>query len=198
MQVLVTGFEPFGGVEDNPSRMILDALPERLDDMELTKIELPVVFAEAGPQIAATVATLAPDVVLSLGLFSGTTCLTLERVAINLAEAFMPDNADEQPHNEPLVPGGPDGLFTTLPVHRMLEAIHSVGVPAQLSLSAGSYVCNQVMYMALHQARQMKPRPRVGFMHVPLTPELAVNRRNRASLALADMLRGIEAALRCL
>ncbi|MDI9498792.1 MAG: pyroglutamyl-peptidase I [Bacillota bacterium] len=195
MKVLVTGFEAFGGVEGNPSGEVLDLLPDMLGPIQIVKQVLPVVFVDAGWQIAAALTEELPDLVLCLGLKSGATALELERIAINLDDAYMPDNAGDQPRERPILADGPDGIFSPLPLTRMQKAIRAAGVPAQLSNSAGTYVCNHVFYVALMTARELAPPPPVGFIHLPLTPQQALLRHDRPSLALEDMRRGLVAAL---
>ncbi|MDI9470668.1 MAG: pyroglutamyl-peptidase I [Bacillota bacterium] len=195
MKVLVTGFEPFGGVEGNPSEDVLPLLPDALGPIQIVKQVLPVAFVDSGWQIAAALTEERPDLVLCLGLKSGAMALELERIAINLDDAYMPDNAGDQPRERPILPHGPDGIFSPLPLKRMQRAIQSTGVPAQLSNSAGTYVCNHVFYVALATARELSPPPPVGFIHLPLTPQLALSRYDRPSMTLEDMRRGLVAAL---
>lgn len=195
MKVLITGFEPFGGVEGNPSQELLPLLPDMLGSIQIVKQLLPVVFVDAGWQIAAALTEERPDLVLCLGLKSGATAIELERIAINLDDAYMPDNSGDQPRERPILADGPDGIFSPLPLLRIQKAIQAAGVPAQLSSSAGTYVCNHVFYIALTTARELTPPPPVGFFHLPLTPQQALTRHNRPSLALEDMRRGLVAGL---
>ena len=188
MKILLTAFDPFGGESTNASQEALEALPDRVSGGELTKLLLPTVFRAAGEQAIAAAERLGPDAVLSLGQAAGRRALTPERVAVNLMDARIPDNAGFQPADEPVVPGGPAAYFSTLPVKAMVRAMEAAGVPAQVSLSAGTFVCNSLMYTLLHWAALRAPEVRCGFLHLPLTADLD---RNAA-------LRGLEAALEVL
>lgn len=151
---------------------------------------LPVDFAECINGIRKLMDSCRPDIVISLGLAPGRNRIEFERVAVNLADATIPDNAGTQPIDEPIVPAGPAAYFTTLPVKAMAAAAAAQDVPAGLSLSAGSYACNAVMYAALHHAAsQPEPRPRCGFIHLPPATEIALadqERALRAALEVAD------------
>ncbi len=181
-QVLVTGFEPFGGFDTNPSQQVAQQLAGRDGWHTAT---LPVDFAECGKQVAELIAAHQPQVVLCLGLAGGTSALELERVAINLIDARIPDNVGSAPVDEPVVAGAPDAYFTTLPVKAMARAINDVGVPAELSLSAGTYGCNAVMYAALHAATATQG-VRAGFMHLPTDDVISVPDAARAVVAAVD------------
>lgn len=147
--LLITGFEPFGQFTTNPSQDVAEALGARPDWHAVT---LPVDFARAVGQMQQMVREHRPQVVLSLGLAPGREELSFERVAINLIDARIPDNTGSQPVDEQVVPGGPSAYFTTLPVKAMCREVQARGVEARLSLSAGTYGCNAVMYAALHAA----------------------------------------------
>ena len=194
MKILVTGFEPFGGEAVNPSQLVLRALPRRIGEAELLPLTLPVSFARAGELALAAVAAEKPGAVLALGQAGGRAGLTLERIAVNLADARIPDNDGCQPREEPLCPGGPDGLFASLPLGRLLEAIREAGLPASLSLSAGTFVCNALLYRLRHGA----PEVPAGFLHLPWLHEQAAARPGQPSLSLGDMTAGVTAALAAL
>ena len=188
MTILLTAFDPFGGEDVNASQEALEALPDRVAGAELIKLLLPTVFRAAGEQALEAAERTGPDFILSLGQAAGRRALTPERVAVNLMDARIPDNAGFQPTDEPVVPGGPTAYFSTLPVKAMVRAMEAAGVPAQLSLSAGTFVCNSLMYTLLHWAAVKAPEVRCGFLHLPLPGDLGRN----------DALRGLEAALEVL
>ena len=166
---LVTGFDPFGGQNVNPSRECVFALPDRIGPVEIGKLEIPTVFGKAAEKVLAEAERLRPDMIVMVGQAGGRVFVTPEKVAINLRDASLPDNAGNRPRGVPVVPGGPDAYFTTLPVHEALEKLQ--GLPVRLSLSAGSFVCNDVFYQVLHA---MKPKNvPVGFVHIPFLPEQA-------------------------
>jgi pyroglutamyl-peptidase len=207
--VLVTGFEPFAGAGVNPSGELARRLGELgHPDCHLVAEVLPVSFARAPQLLAAAIDAHQPDILLMLGLAEHRHALTPERVGLNLADASIPDNDGDQPTEAPLEPHGPAARFTTLPVARIAHAIDAAGLPAHVSLSAGSYVCNAVLYTALGIAEQHgdsgkhaaadadgsehhHPRLRAGFIHVPATPQLGGDPR----FTVAELERGIRIAL---
>ncbi len=167
MKILVSGFEPFGGDDTNPSSELLVWLRKRSLPFELATIELPVSFTQAFPQLKTAIEIEKPAIVLATGLAKNRPVLTLERLGVNWIDARIPDNQGEQPRYQKIVPPGADGIFTRLPLAEMLNAAAQVGVPAVLSTSAGEYVCNQVLYLLLHTY----PKLPAGFLHLPLHPD---------------------------
>lgn len=196
MKILVTAFEPFGGELLNSSREALTLADEKMAGAEIVKLILPVEFGESARLLEAAVRREAPDAVLCLGEAGGRDCITPERVAINLEDARIPDNAGDQPKDRPVEPGGPDACFTTLPVKRMALAIREAGLPASVSLSAGSFVCNHLMYSLLRFCQRESPGTRAGFMHLPLlTAQAAAKTPPLPGFETVDLARGIEAAI---
>lgn len=187
--VLITGFEPFGGHATNPSLEVATALQ---DHPGWVTGVLPVDFSRCVRLIGDLVRRHRPQVVLSLGLAPGRERLGLERVAVNLIDARIPDNAGEQPVDVPVIPAGPSAYFTTLPVKAMRRAIHEAGIEAELSLSAGTYGCNAVMYAGLHAAAGGGGRvegpttTRAGFAHLPPVEVLGVAGATRAVVAAVE------------
>ena len=190
-QLLITGFEPFGGETVNPSWEAVRLLPEELGDYRLTKLQIPTVFGRAAGTVLETARTLHPDVILCIGQAGGRSGVTPEVVGINLREARIPDNAGNQPENVPVVENAPAAYFSTVPVRAMVGAIRDAGVPAALSYSAGAFVCNDVLFSLLHHYRETGTR--VGFVHVPFLPEQA--KEAVPSLPLADIVRALTAAI---
>ena len=195
MKILLTAFEPFGGEIVNPSLEALARLPETVRSARLLRLTLPVVFGRSADLAIEAMAAEQPDAVLCLGQAGGRSGLTPERVAVNLQDATVPDNAGNQPRDCPVVPGGPAAYFSTLPVKAMTEAIRAAGVPVSLSLSAGAYVCNHLMYSVLHAAATRWPWMRCGFLHLPYMHQQVIARPGVPSLSLDDMVRGLEAAI---
>ena len=138
---------------------------------------------------------LHPDAVVSLGQAGGRKAVTPERIAINLMDARIPDNEGQQPAEQPIEPGGPDGCFSTLPVSAMAQAIREAGLPGEVSNTAGTFVCNQVMYRVLRHAAKTMPDTRCGFIHVPYLPEQAEGKPGTPSLSLPEIVRALTAAL---
>ena len=190
-RILVTGFEPFGGEAINPSWEVAQALHgQQRGGAVVTAVQLPCVFAQSLPALRAAIRRHRPQVVLCLGLAGSRSAISLERVAVNLCDARIPDNAGAQPAGTPVVAGGPAAYFTRLPVKALVQRLQQAGVPAELSLSAGSFVCNQVMYGLLHALRR-QPGVAAGFIHLPPLPEQAAAHPGSRPLALATQVQGL-------
>lgn len=170
-KLLITGFEPFGGEVQNPSWDAVALLPDQIAEYALCKLRLPVVFGEAPRRAIFAAEKEKPDAILCVGQAGGKNAVTPELVGINLMHAAIPDNGGNQPLDEPILPGGSAAYFSTLPVRRMAAAIVEAGIPAKLSYSAGTYVCNNVPYSLL--AHYSGSHTRVGFIHVPFVPKQA-------------------------
>ncbi|MBC6457638.1 pyroglutamyl-peptidase I [Actinomadura sp. HBU206391] len=171
-RVLLTGFEPFGDSTVNPSwqavRLAAATPPE---GVSLTTAVLPVVFHDANERLRAAVEESGAEVVVCVGQAGGRAGVTVERVAINLDDARIPDNAGGQPLDEPVVAGGPAAYFATLPVKACVAAVRAAGLPASVSHTAGTYLCNHVFYGLMHLIETERPHVRGGFVHVPYAPE---------------------------
>lgn len=190
-KLLITGFDPFGGQAVNPSWEAVRALPDRVGNYEITKLQLPTVFDLAAQTLLAVAEGLRPDAILCIGQAGGRAGITPEVVAINLREARIPDNAGFQPVNTPVVPGGPAAYFATVPVREMVAAMAAAGYPASLSYSAGAFVCNDVLYAVLHRFADSPVQ--AGFIHVPFLPEQA--NPGVPSMPLQHMTAALEAAI---
>lgn len=194
-KILITGFDPFGGETVNPAWEAVKGLPDQVAGAELVKLEIPTSFTRCGPAVVAAVEAHRPDAVLCVGQAGGRACVSVERVAINLAEARIADNDGNQPVDQPIRAEGPAAYFATLPVKAMVQNIRAQGIPCQLSYSAGTYVCNCVMYQTLHLAAGRFPYLRGGFIHVPYLPAQAVDKpAGTPSMDLPTLVRALEAA----
>ena len=193
-QLLITGFDPFGGASVNPAREAVMALPDVVGGYALTKLEIPTVFGLAAETVLQTAEALCPDAILCVGQAGGRAAITPEVVAINLREASIPDNAGNQPKNMPVVENAPAAYFSTLPVRAMAEEVKAAGIPCSLSYSAGVFVCNDLLYTLLHHYDGTDTR--VGFVHIPYLPEQAGE--GVASLPLEDAVRGLTAAIQAI
>lgn len=192
--ILLTGFEPFGGDARNPSGEAVSELGRRWGGSDRLVTEaLPVAYDEAGAALRALLAAHAPDVVIATGLAGGRSRVTPERVAINLRDARIPDNAGAQPIDQPCVAGGPAAHFATLPVKAIARAVDGSGIPSTVSHTAGTFVCNHVMYVALDEAAR-RPGMRAGFVHMPWSDETAPD--GAPSLPSAALVRALEIAVR--
>jgi pyroglutamyl-peptidase len=194
--ILVTGFDPFGGERVNPSWEICTRLPGTIAGRRVETCRVPCEFARAVDSVAAAIGRHRPSLVILLGQAGGRARISVERVAINVDDARAPDNAGAQPIDAPIAPGGPPAYFATLPVKAMVAAIRRAGVPAELSNSAGTYVCNHLMYGVLHFIAASGLDARAGFVHVPYSEEQVVDRADVSGMSLASMAAGIEAAIR--
>jgi len=179
-RVLVTGFEPFGGEDMNPSEVVAREVVKTLSGLPYVEpilAVLPVSFRRVKPLIEELVDRYKPDISVSLGQWEGITYITLERVAINIADARIPDNDDCQPIDEPIEPGGPPAYFTTFPIKAILKRLRKEGIPAAISNSAGTFLCNYVFYLLLHLSHTRGYPKKVGYMHIPLHPRQAAKKR---------------------
>lgn len=196
MKLLLTAFDPFGGEAVNPAQEAVKRVPDQVGDTHIVKLEVPTVFGEAISVLKAGLEKHQPDAVLCIGQAGGRFELTPERVAINLDDARIPDNKGNQPIDQPIEPEGAPAYFTTLPIKAMVEAMRDAGLPAAVSNTAGTFVCNHLMYGLLHALNTQYPGVRGGFMHVPFIPEQTARRAVPApSLSTSDIARGIEAAI---
>ena len=207
MKILVTGFEPFNGGTINPSEQIVHRLTAP-EGVTLIKKILPVEFEKAGIQLKKLFHSEQPDVVLSIGQAGGRAEITIERIAINIdcvkssnGSKILPDNSGNVPVDEPIETDGAPAYFSTLPIWQLVEAIQKQGIPAAISNTAGTYVCNHVMYVNLHQAAVNYPHMKAGFIHVPFLPEQIAEREDKdrlATMPLEDMVTALQAALELL
>ena len=201
--VLLTGFEPFGGETTNPSWRVAQALHgEVIAGAQVVAVQLPCVFGAALGALRAAMEQhrAGLSLVLALGQAGGRCELTPERVAINVDDARIADNAGAQPVDAPIVPGGPAAYFSSLPIKAMVAALRAAGVPASVSQTAGTFVCNHVFYglmLALSDTLRAHPAQRLrgGFVHLPLLPEQAAHLPGQPSMALATQIAGVRLAL---
>lgn len=194
--ILIPGFEPFGGEAINPAEELLRGLQgAEVAGHVVTTTLLPVAFRDGLAALEREIDRVRPAIVLGVGQAGGRARLSLERVALNLIDARIPDNAGEQPVDVPVIPGAPDAYLSGLPVKAMLRAMIEAGVPAELSLSAGTYVCNAVFFALRHLAATRWPALRAGFLHVPYLPAQAAAHAGAPALDLATMRLGVLAAL---
>ena len=197
-RVLLTGFEPFGGEAVNPSQEIVRALDgATIAAHRVVGSVLPVSFAATVPMLEDLVERHRPMLVLALGQAGGRSELSLERIAVNLVDARIADNDGLQPIDVPVVAGAPAAYFTNLPAKAIVAELRTRGIPAAPSLSAGSFVCNQVFFALAHLLATRLPEARGGFVHVPWLPQQAARQPGQPSMALATMIEGIHAAIEC-
>ena len=189
--LLITGFDPFGGETVNPSWEAVCRLPDNIGGYRLTKLQIPTVFSAAAYTVLAAARADTPDVILCIGQAGGRDAVTPERIAVNVASAAIPDNAWNRPVEAPILPGGPDGIFSTVPVAAMAEAIVGAGLPGKISNTAGTFVCNDTLYRLLTHFAGTGTR--VGFIHVPHLPDQAKN--GGPSMELDAIIAALTAAI---
>ncbi len=195
MRVLVTGFEPFGEEKMNPSWEAVKRLPGEIDGSALVKRLLPVSFRGVREILPRLIVETRPDVIVLTGQAGGRPNVTVERVAINVMDSAKPDNDGFKPEDEPVFEGAPAAYFSTLPVKAIVRAMRKAKIPAGVSNTAGTYVCNTAMFTALHTVAVAGMEAKVGFIHVPFSHEQALD-KPRPSLALETITRAIEIAIR--
>ena len=189
-KLLITGFDPFGGESINPAWEAVRLLPDVIRDFELVKLEIPTVFGAAAQVVIDKAEEIHPDAIISVGQAGGRAAVTPEMVGINLRYASIPDNMGALPCDIPIAEGGPAAYFSTLPVRAIAKAICDAGLPGAVSYSAGSFVCNDVLYSLLHHFDETAVR--AGFIHVPFLPEQTVD---KPSLPLEQTAAALRAAI---
>lgn len=190
-KLLITGFDPFGGAKINPSWEAVRRLPDQIGDCLLYKLEIPTVFGKAGETVLSAATEFEPDVILCVGQAGGRSAITPERIAVNICDARIPDNAGKQPNGERIVSDGPAAYFSTLSPEVMRDAILAVDIDATVSNSAGAFVCNDTLYRLLHHYQNTPVK--VGFVHIPYLPEQGI-----PSLPLADTVAALTAAIQAI
>lgn len=195
MKILVTGFDPFGGESINPASEAVKCLPEFIAGAQIIPLIVPTVFYQSIEVIENAVKQYDPDVILSIGQAGGRATITVERIGINVDDARIADNMGQQMIDEPVVKDGPAAYFSTLPIKAMVKAMNDAGVMASVSNTAGTFVCNHVMYGILHLCATKYPMKRAGFVHIPFLPEQTADKPQYPSMSLEMIVKGLCAAI---
>lgn len=190
--VLITGFDPFDSEPINASFEAVKALPDEIDGAKIHKVELPTVFSKSAFVAIEAIEEYKPDIVLLTGQSGGSTAVSIERVAINIDDARIPDNEENRPVDVPIIEGDSPAYFSTLPIKKIVASLKEDGIPAVVSNSAGTFVCNHVMYAVLSHIRKRRLGIRSGFIHVPYIPEQAIEQTSRPSMSLSMMTRALQ------
>ena len=198
MKVLVTGFEPFGGEPVNPAFEAVKLLPRTIAGADVDILEIPTVFHKSVEAIVKRAEETGADRILMVGQAGGRFEITVERVGINVDDARIPDNEGNRPIDVPVDPDGPAAYFSTLPVKAMTERIRSRGFPAKVSNTAGTFVCNHVLYGVLNAAAKKALPVKAGFIHVPYRPEQEAGKDSVPSMSAATIAAALEAAVEAL
>ena len=180
-KILVTGFEPFGGEKINPAWEAVKALPETIGGVQVIKLHVPVEFGAGAQKVIDALEAERPEIVLCVGQAGGRSKITPEFVGINWAHARIPDNAGKQPLSQRIIDGAPDAYFASLPVNAMVAAMNQAEIPAAVSYTAGTYVCNDVMYQVLHALATRFSETRGTFLHVPFATEQVAEKNAAAA-----------------
>ena len=195
MKILVTGFDPFGGEKINPAIESVKRLPEVIGGAQIVKLEIPTVVHQSLAVIREAIRKEDPDMILSIGQAGGRPDITVERVGINVDDCRIADNAGNQPVDEPIYPEGPDAYFVTLPIKAMVKAMQEAGIPASVSNSAGTFVCNHVTYGVRYLIETEFPGKRSGFIHIPYLPSQAPTKKGMPSMELDTIVKGLIVAI---
>lgn len=195
MKALVTGFDPFGGESINPSWEAVKSIKNTIAGAEIIKLQLPTVAYKSISQLHNKMVELNPDIVISVGQAGGRAGITPERVAINITDARIPDNEGNQPIDEVIFEDGDTAYFSNLPVKAMVQAIRDAGFPSSLSNTAGTYICNHVMYGILYYIQKEFPNTRGGFIHVPFATSQVADKPEMPSMEIANITTALEAAI---
>lgn len=194
-KILLCAFDPFGGESINPA---LEAIKRvECDGIELEKCEVPTVFYKSVELVTAKIDEISPDAVIMIGQAGGRDKITPERVAINISDARIPDNAGNMPTDEPIVAAGPAAYFSTIPIKTIVAALEKEGIPSAVSNSAGTFVCNHLMYGVLHHIATRGLSTLAGFIHIPYIPEQTADKPSAPSMPLDTAVRGIETIVSC-
>jgi len=196
MKLLLTAFDPFGDDRINPALESVKKVASKIESVEITKLEVPTVFRKSITIVKSEMDRLQPDVVLCVGQAGGRFDVTPERVAINIDDARIPDNEGNQPLSVTIFEDGETAYFSTLPIKAMVQAIRALGLPSSISNTAGTFVCNHLMYGVLYHINKSYPHMRGGFIHVPYIPEQVANQASSVPyMSLPDITRSLEAAI---
>ncbi|MDU5108160.1 MULTISPECIES: pyroglutamyl-peptidase I [unclassified Clostridium] len=196
MKILITGFDPFGGENINPALEAVKKLPDTILGHEVIKLEIPTVFRKSLEKIEENIKKHNPDVVISVGQAAGRFGITPERVAINIDDARIKDNEDNQPIDISIYEDGENAYFSNLPIKAMVKEMIDNGIPASVSNTAGTFVCNHVMYGILYLIDKKYPNMRGGFIHVPCIPAQAATKPNMPSMSADDITKGLELSIK--
>lgn len=195
MKLLVTGFDPFGGEALNPSIEAVKKIKKEIAGVCIETLELPTVFGKSASVLVDAIETIKPDWVICVGQAGGRSQITFERVAINVADASIADNEGNAPIDQAIESDGPAAYFTTLPIKAMTSALKARGIPASVSNTAGTYVCNHIMYTALHYASAKMPHVKAGFIHIPYLLDQVVSKPGVAGMPLDTIVLALEIAI---
>jgi pyroglutamyl-peptidase len=196
VKVLITGFDPFGGEKINPAWEAVKGIKDTIEGAEIIKLEIPTVFNKSIEKVKEAMELEKPDIVLCIGQAGGRYDMTVERVAINVDDARIEDNEGNQPIDIPVFEDGENAYFSNLPIKAMVEEIKGQGIPASISNSAGTFVCNHIMYGVLYHINKTYKNMRGGFIHVPFINEQVLDKKNQPYMPVEHITKALEAAIK--
>ncbi len=196
MKILVTAFDPFGGEAINPAYEAVKMLEDNIAGASIVKLEIPTVFRKSVQKLEEALEREKPDAVICVGQAGGRSEISVERIAINIDDARIKDNEGNMPEDEVIFQDGPSAYFSNLPIKQMVNSIREHGIPASVSDTAGTFVCNHIMYSLLYLNERKNLGIKGGFIHVPYIPKQTVDKRNTPSMNLEDIIKGIAYAIR--
>ena len=198
MKVLITGFDPFGGEKINPAWEAVRALPDNIDGIEVVKLQIPTVFKKSAKKLFENIDSVKPDVVICVGQAGGRYEFSVERIAINVDDGRIPDNDGYQPVDSPVFEDGENAYFSTLPIKAIVEEVKKAGIPAAVSNTAGTYVCNHIMYSLLYYLNKNNLNIKGGFIHVPFIPEQVIEKKNTPYMELTRITKALEISIKAI
>ena len=178
MRVLITGFDKFGGESINPSSLCVNSLPDVIDNIEIKKVTLPTVFKDSSRVLEENIKSFSPNIIICVGQAGGRSKITPERIAINIDDARIPDNIGNSPIDEAIRKDGENAYFSTLPIKAIVDELNKNNIPSAISNTAGTFVCNHIMYEALYITSKNYPNIKAGFIHIPYIEEQIKDKPN--------------------
>ena len=192
MRVLITGFDKFGGESINPSSLCVNSLPNVIDNIEIKKITLPTVFKDSTRVLEENIDSFSPNIVICVGQAGGRSKITPERIAINIDDARIPDNIGNSPIDETIRKDGENAYFSTLPIKAIVDELNKNNIPSTISNTAGTFVCNHIMYESLYLTSTKYPNIKAGFIHIPYIEEQVLNKPNMPYMKKEDIIVSLE------
>ena len=192
MKVLITGFDKFGGESINPSNLCVNSLSDVIDNIEIKKITLPTVFKDSSRVLEENIKSFSPSIVICVGQAGGRSKITPERIAINIDDARIPDNIGNSPIDETIRKDGENAYFSTLPIKAIVNELNKNNIPSAISNTAGTFVCNHIMYESLYLASKKYPNIKAGFIHIPYIKEQVKDKPNMPFMKKEDIIIALE------
>ena len=192
MRVLITGFDKFGSESINPSSLCVNSLPDNIDNIEIKKITLPTIFKDSSHVLEENIASFSPNIVICVGQAGGRSKITPERIAINIDDARIPDNIGNSPIDETIRKDGENAYFSTLPIKAIVDELNKNNIPSAISNTAGTFVCNHIMYDALYITSKKYPNIKAGFIHIPYIEEQILDKPNIPYMKKEDIIVALE------